>query len=155
MAEVKRYEVNVERDGDVWLLRVPGVDRSTQARHLGDVDAMARDLIAVMTGEPAGPGAVELDVQYAVPETAARLAEQLADLVRRIEELQAEAARVRGAVANELVVHGRMTYRDAGKLMGLSHQRVQQLVRALRAEPQSDEATFARVGLSTKVSLAS
>lgn len=144
MAEVKRYEVNVERDGDVWLLRVPGVDRSTQARHLGEVDAMARDLIEVMTDEPAEPGSVDLDVRYAVPEDAARLAEQLADLVRRIDDLQAEAARVRGAVANELVVHGRLTYRDAGKLMGVSHQRVQQLVSAYSLKPRSDEATFVK-----------
>jgi hypothetical protein len=38
------------RDGRFWLIHVPEIDRHTQARHLREIDTMARDLVAVMTG---------------------------------------------------------------------------------------------------------
>lgn len=49
------------RDGQFWLIRVPEVDRATQARHLREVEAMARDLIAIM--EDVAPDSFALDVQ--------------------------------------------------------------------------------------------
>lgn len=45
---MKQYEVVVERDGKYWLVTIPAVRRVTQARSLHEVDAMARDLIAIM-----------------------------------------------------------------------------------------------------------
>ena len=42
------YDISVERGERHWLIYAPAVERSTQARHLREVDAIARDLIAVM-----------------------------------------------------------------------------------------------------------
>ena len=42
------HEVETYREGDWWLVRVPGLDANyTQARTLEEVEEMARDLIAL------------------------------------------------------------------------------------------------------------
>ena len=46
VAKVKQYTARVTRDDRFWLIHVPEIDRFTQARHLREVEAMARDLIA-------------------------------------------------------------------------------------------------------------
>ena len=48
VAVLDTYHANVERDGRFWLIRVPEIGRPTQARHLREVEEMARDLIAVL-----------------------------------------------------------------------------------------------------------
>ena len=45
------YEVTAELDGRMWLVRVPAIDRVTQARNVGEIQTMASDLIEIMTGE--------------------------------------------------------------------------------------------------------
>ncbi len=42
------YTARVSPDGDALLIEVPEIDRVTQALHRGEVDVMARDLIAIM-----------------------------------------------------------------------------------------------------------
>ena len=44
------YEVSVTRDGAWWMVAVPALDAVTQARTLGEVDAAARELVALDTG---------------------------------------------------------------------------------------------------------
>jgi len=42
------HEVETNREGDWWVVRVPGLDANyTQARTLEEVEEMARDLIAL------------------------------------------------------------------------------------------------------------
>ncbi len=49
---MKTYLVRAQRDGKFWHLRVPEIGHSTQARHVGEADFMARDLIALTTDQP-------------------------------------------------------------------------------------------------------
>jgi len=56
------YRATVTRDGRFWLVRVDGVG-STQARHLRELDAMAKDLITVITGEPEPEIVVDYDIR--------------------------------------------------------------------------------------------
>lgn len=43
------HEVETYREGDWWVVRVPGLDANyTQARTLEEVEEMARDLIALV-----------------------------------------------------------------------------------------------------------
>ena len=44
-----KYEVNVRRDGEFWLIQIPALDGVTQAERLEDVEMMARDYIATVT----------------------------------------------------------------------------------------------------------
>jgi hypothetical protein len=53
------YGIEVSRDGDWWMIRVPEIDQVTQARHAGEVELMARELIAVSTGTPLDQVAVK------------------------------------------------------------------------------------------------
>lgn len=57
---MSRDTARVTRDGRFWLIYVPEIDRHTQARHLREIDTMARDLVAVMTDET--PESIDLDV---------------------------------------------------------------------------------------------
>lgn len=50
---VSSYRVEVERDGRFWLIHIPAINRSTQARARDEIPIMASDLIQAMTGEDA------------------------------------------------------------------------------------------------------
>ena len=117
------YRATVTRDGRFWLVRVDGVG-STQARHLRELDTMTKDLIVVMTGD-----SEELVVEYDI-----RLPAEVADHLRRSEELRAASAEAQAAAAAEVRSAARQLHeqgvalRDVGQLLGVSHQRAHQLV---------------------------
>jgi len=48
MPQTTTYDATVTRDGIFWLIHVPAIDRSTQARSLDEIEPMARDLIVTM-----------------------------------------------------------------------------------------------------------
>lgn len=48
----KTYTYNVSRDGKFWLIHVPEIDGMTQARFLGEIDFMVRDLISIWIEQP-------------------------------------------------------------------------------------------------------
>jgi hypothetical protein len=56
------YHAEVERDGRFWRVRVPDIDRSTQARSLSEAEAMVRDLIAIMTDVPQNSFDVDMSI---------------------------------------------------------------------------------------------
>ena len=119
--------MQVSRGERYWLVYVPGIDRTTQARTLREVDAMARDLVAVMTGEAAD--SITLDVQVQLPRS-------VRAHLTKAERLRADSAAARSraaaearAAARELAASG-MPMRDIGQVLGVSHQRAQQLVKA-------------------------
>jgi len=118
------YRATVTRDGRFWLVRVDGVG-STQARHLRELDTMAKDLITVITGEPEPEIVVDYDI---------RLPAEVQDHLRRSEELRAASAEAQAAAAAEVRSAARQLHdqgvglRDVGKVLGVSHQRAHQLV---------------------------
>lgn len=63
MTVLKTYRAEVERDGEYWCVRVPELDRTTQARTLDEVEPMARDLIAIM--EDVSKGSFDLEIVFA------------------------------------------------------------------------------------------
>lgn len=115
------YIVDVQPDGPYWNVRVPAIQRSTQARSLQEVDAMAKDLVEIMTEEKDPV----LDVRLHIPQEAQEAVElhaQSKELARRALESQRKAAR-------SLHLTG-MSYRDIGKILGISYQRAHQLATA-------------------------
>lgn len=118
------YRATVTRDGRFWLVHVDGVG-STQARHLRELDTMAKDLITVMTGEPEPRIVVDYDI---------RLPAEVQDHLRRSEELRAVSAEAQARAAAEVRSAARQLHeqgvglRDLGKVLGVSHQRAHQLV---------------------------
>jgi len=125
--EVKaRYRAEVRRGDSWWLVHVPEIDRTTQARNLREVEAMARDLVAVMTD--IDPAAIEVEVDVQLPEGAAAHWARAADLHSEAAELRSQAAGEAGAAARELRQLG-LTVRDIGYLLQVSYQRADQLLR--------------------------
>jgi hypothetical protein len=123
--EMTNYHVIVTRGDRFWILDVPEVDRATQARHLREVDAMARDLIAIMTG--ADPDSIELDVRIEMPADAKahlELAQKLREEAKYAQSSAAEEVRT----AARLLRDEGLPLRDIGQLLDVSYQRAGQLV---------------------------
>ena len=121
-----KIQIEVKRDDKFWLVRVPEVDRWTQARSLAEVEPMAVDLVALMADIE--PGDVEVvATTITLPEPVrAHLAE--AELLRKqAAEANHAAALAARAAARELKAGG-LTVRDIGKAMHVSYQRAHQLV---------------------------
>jgi DNA-directed RNA polymerase specialized sigma24 family protein len=125
VAEVKAYRVDVDRDGRYWRVRVPQVQRSTQARHLREVEQMARDLIGVMQDVP--PDSFELDVHIKLPSDIDQELARSAKLREQASNAQTEAARLSREAARRLYDQG-LPLRDIGQILGVSFQRAKQLV---------------------------
>lgn len=116
------YKVEATEDQGFWCLRIPQIERATQARSIDEINVMAKDLIRIMTLEED----VELSVVYMnlPPEVA-----EAVELKRQAAELEARAMATQSAAAKKLHELG-VSLRDIGRLLGISHQRAHQLVKA-------------------------
>ncbi|BDZ64374.1 hypothetical protein GCM10025877_13120 [Agromyces mangrovi Wang et al. 2018] len=124
MSQRNAYRVNARRDGRWWLVEVPELDTVGQARNTAEVEDVAREVIALWLDVE--PDTFDVAVTFEIPENAREAWEES----RRREamartESEAAAQLARRAVAT-LRADG-LTYRDAGAVLGLSAQRVQQL----------------------------
>lgn len=121
------YPAKVTRDGRWWMIEVPEIDGLTQARRYSEVEHMARDLIAVTLDIKYSE--VQVDLEFDIPGIGDLLAR-----VKRIEEEKAEAARLEADAQEEsrkvarVLVEAEIPLRDAGEILGVSYQRVHQLV---------------------------
>jgi hypothetical protein len=122
------YEVHVTgREGRWWAVEIPELDRVTQAARLADVDAEARDYIAVTLDVP--PSTVKMRV--IVDDTPhARCVQDRSERIRvhreMAEQHEAQAVAETAVLARELAQDGVPT-RDIATLVGVSFQRVSQL----------------------------
>ena len=130
MVAMKTYTVRAERSGDWWALEVPELPGVfSQARRLDQAQTMARDAIAAMLDVATDSFDVEV-VTVLDDETRAALD----DLAQAREELSRAQRRTAGATqqAVKVLTHrDRLTVRDAGRVLGLSYQRVAQVHRHL------------------------
>lgn len=122
---MKTYRAEIERDGRFWRVRVPDIDRSTQARSLSEAEAMVRDLIAIMTDVP--QGSFEVDMKIILPEDVQLELDQSMALREQARQSQAEAARLARDAAHRLHTLG-LSLRDIGQALGVTFQRAKQLV---------------------------
>jgi hypothetical protein len=119
------YRAEVERDGRFWRVRVPDIDRSTQARSLSEAEAMVRDLIAIMTDVP--QNSFDVDMRIILPEDVQIELDQSQVLREQAKQSQAEAARLARDAAHRLHDLG-LSLRDIGRALGVTFQRAKQLV---------------------------
>ena len=129
VASVKRqYRAVFERgESGAWTARVPSVRGChTYGRTLDQARRRLREALALWVDEPDKAELVE-DVRLPANVKAAVRASR-ADR-RRAEEQRAEASASTTRAARALVHELGVGFRDAAELLGVSHQRVQQLVR--------------------------
>ena len=125
MIERRTYRATAERDGSSWIIRIPDIGRSTQARRLDQADDMARDLIAVMTDED--PSSFDVEIHAELDPHLGRLVQIAVERTASARHEQLMASLASRAAARALT-QGGLTVRDAGRLLGVSYQRVQQLL---------------------------
>ncbi|MDE0700006.1 MAG: type II toxin-antitoxin system HicB family antitoxin [Acidimicrobiaceae bacterium] len=127
MRSEQAYQVEVVRSGDWWAITVPELDGVfSQAKRLDQVESQAREAIAMMLDideTAVGP----LKIHITPPATASDLLETLRTSVTVAAEAEAKAARIRLEAAMALRAEG-LPMRDVGTLIGVSHQRVHQLL---------------------------
>lgn len=121
---MRTYNATATREGRWWVVDVPGVG-VTQGRTTREAERMAADLVAVMVGVPAEEVSISVDF---------RLADELADEVCSAKQAQrdAEAAQTQAAErfrkAVRRVLAAGLSKQDTARVLGISAQRVSQLV---------------------------
>jgi hypothetical protein len=134
------YQVNVTRDGRWWMITVPelnghqdadgaiNLSDTTQARRLSEVPGQALDFICTVTDKAPSQVGVRISIAIDGIDVTTR-----ADKVRNDRELAeryATAAQEEAKeLARDLAAHG-VAVRDVGEVLGMSHQRAQQLISA-------------------------
>ena len=128
MAALKSYTAIFERDeSGSWLARIPSIRGChTYGRTLEQARTRLREALGLWIDRP----------EHAVIEEAIRLPADLRTAIQRSRrtrehaEWERENAQEQTRAAAEALVGEGLSLRDAGELLGLSHQRVQQLVQA-------------------------
>lgn len=117
------YAVTVEREGRWWVFEIPELDTAGQARNLAEVPAEARGIISAWEQVPLDSVDVAVTVTSAEDaQTEWRQAE--ADLAAA----QARASERKHAIVVKLRDTG-LTADDTGRVLGISKQRVFQIVK--------------------------
>jgi predicted RNase H-like HicB family nuclease len=136
---MKQYLVRYERDeAGYWIATVPKVKGChTYGRTIEQAKRRIREALSLFV-EDADEARLIDEVRLSAPASAAV---RRAGRVRRgAERQQALAAEVTRNVAQLLTRRLHLSVRDAGTILGLSHQRVQQIVGRVRYRGQGREA---------------
>ena len=142
MAAMKTYTAVCEPGERWWAIEIPEVPRGayTQARRLGDVEHMARDLLSLIFEVPEDSFRVVVKPQ---------LGPELDELVRRARRTRARAedaarasADANATAVTSLLALG-LSMREAGQILGLSHQRVAQIAAARQQAAEAAGASGA------------
>jgi hypothetical protein len=123
---MRRYTVRARRIGGWWALDVEGLRVHSQVRRIDQADEMARDAIAGVL--EIAPDSFEIVVAPEVPAALRTVVDQATRARSQAAQAQDAAAQLTRDAARRLVDEG-LTVRDAGLLLGVSHQRIAQLVR--------------------------
>jgi len=121
------YQVHAVRSGSWWAITVPALcGVFSQAKRLDQVESMAREAIALMLDmDEADVG--DIEVVVIPPAEAVDVLERLKASAAAATEATEAAAEARRWAARLLRDEG-LPMRDVGKLIGVSHQRVSQIL---------------------------
>ena len=120
------YTARSRRSGAWWAIDVPELPGVySQARRLDRVESMARDAIALFLD--VDPATLEIRVETNLPSDLRRDVDALGRLRAEADRVQAESSGAMRNLTHELLGRG-LSVRDAAAILGISHQRVSQLV---------------------------
>lgn len=123
------YDIELTREGRWWMVAIPAIDGLTQVRRLSEVEAMARSYIAVTLD--VAPSSVEVGRTSIVVDNldVTAVAGDVAFLREVAAEKEAAAGQLIRSIALSLASSG-VPLRDIGTILGVSHQRVAQVLDA-------------------------
>lgn len=127
---MSRYTVRYERDEDSgwWMAQVKEVPAAiTQGRTIAEARRRIREALALALDDDAAAEKAKLVDDVKLPADARRALERARADRKRL-EAEAERAQASTTVAvKKLTQKLGLSVRDAGELLGISHQRVQQI----------------------------
>jgi predicted XRE-type DNA-binding protein len=121
----REFDAIASREGRWWLVRVPALDALTQARSLAEIPLMARELVAVLLDVDIDE--LTVNVSFELPEDVATTWAEAEALRAQAAEAERRAAALRRSAVRALLRDAHMSQAEAGAVLGLSKQRVQQL----------------------------
>jgi predicted RNase H-like HicB family nuclease len=121
------YTARARRTGAWWAIDVPDLPGVySQARRLDRVESMAREAIAQFLD--IDPASLDIRVETNLPSDLRRDVDAVGRLRAEADRVQAESSGAMRNLTHELLGRG-LSVRDAAAILGISHQRVSQLVR--------------------------
>lgn len=125
----RRYRISAQRnERGWWIVRVLDFRHVvTQARRASEIEEMARDVIALLEDVP--PDSFDVDITHRV---AGDLDDDIAEarrLRREADDLSARSREATADAARRLRDAG-LSVREIGALLGIAHQRAQQILAA-------------------------
>jgi predicted RNase H-like HicB family nuclease len=123
------YQAVVYREDGWWMVSIPEINGLTQARNLAEAPQMARELVTVTLDVPISDVNVDLVIEEVDGIPVRAIVDKVMADRNKAAELEADAAEKARDLATGLVKHG-VSLRDIGAILGVSHQRVHQLVNA-------------------------
>lgn len=119
------YKVVCEWDGEFWFVKVPSVPGChTQGRNLTEIQKRVREALSLFVKDAYR---AELELQFVLPGELRALVQKARTLRERAEAAQAAATAQLQSSAAALAARD-LSYRDIGGVLGISHQRVQQVL---------------------------
>jgi predicted RNase H-like HicB family nuclease len=123
----QRWSVEVTRSGGWWAIRVPDLPGVfSQCRRLDQIDEHVCEAIALMLDADDSEVAT-IDVTVVSPPEIAELVQTVAQAEHTARDAVEAAASARREAAQTLLDQG-YPMRDIGRLIGISHQRVSQIL---------------------------
>ncbi len=126
---MRTYTARVTRDGRWWVIDIPELDVTTQARRFRDVPRMATESIALTTDASVHDIRVTIDVADVGGIDLAASVAAISSTRHQRDKLEARLAEDVRSLAQRLAAAG-ITVRDIGDLLGVSFQRAHQLIKA-------------------------
>ncbi len=122
------YDVTVSREDELWVADIAGLTAATDVLRFGDLDVEVRDLIAGLTD--AAPDAFDIRWHHrAGDDDVTALIEELAEVEAAADTATARRDAVRLEIIRRFSAAG-LSQRVIADVLGLSHQRVNQLANA-------------------------
>ncbi|MEV8372239.1 hypothetical protein AB0P21_05850 [Kribbella sp. NPDC056861] len=143
---MKTYEAAVTREGRWWMIEIPELDGLTQARRLDEVEKMAHEYVAVTLDVPMSQVAVAVSGIEVAGQDLLEAKMLVDDLRRQAQQLEVLVAELARGFATAMTSAG-VPVRDVGTVLGVSHQRVSQLV---QAEPATQTTELAQLVQTAK-----
>jgi predicted RNase H-like HicB family nuclease len=127
MTAPKTYTARCVRSGDWWAITIPELNGvHSQVRRLDQAEVMAREAIGLFLDVPAD--SFDVRVEPILPPQLQADVERARSVRGQADDMQREASTATARAARELVKDAKLTVREAGQILGVSHQRVAQLL---------------------------
>jgi predicted RNase H-like HicB family nuclease len=122
------HRVVARRSGKWWALEAPDIPGAySQVKRLDHAESMMREALALLLD--VDENSFDVDLEVHLSDGLDRVIEELSSRRERVEQDVHDVFEEQADLARRLVNKHALSVRDSGWLLGLSHQRISQLVK--------------------------